>query len=792
MFLFLTGMTVTTTHANASSWYNSSWTERAPITINNKNTNNLVYYQVKIDVMYDPAMKVDFSDLRFTRDDGVTLLQYWIEDYTVSASAEVWVKVPSVPGSGATTIYMYYGNPAATSASNIQKTFIFGDDFNDGSLDTSRWTENCGAYNYPSTDLPGGCVSETGGELYVRTELEDLQWLVQTRYIVSTAHFNTRGTAFDYKLRIVLNEHSHRTGLWIMDRYLAPDPDGMLDPPPEEGRSMLSMTFEGESEPSEDYLDVFKEVNLAESAPYFGPWTYGEEYVPLSIRLTDSEMAFVANGVEVYRGANDLDFESGYLYANSAGRGFYGSPLLNEAYFDDIRVRKYVEPEPTASIGEEEGLVSYWKFDEGARTTAYDSVDGNNGTVQGASWTTGRVSKALSFDGTDDYVLVPDSPNLCPTEAITLEAWIKPREMESWFSKHIVAKADPDYLDPDIPNSAYEFLVRNYEGYQLEFSARFEGVPTGYRTDTGPLAVNTWNHVVATYDGSFVRIYVNGTCVLEQAQTGRIVYSTFPNMPLQIGASISTRPGYDSVCYFNGLIDEVAIYGRALTGQEILKHYQNGLTGSGYCKFPYIKSFTVTPDAFSPNADGRKDTANMAASFSTTVNWQLQVRTLTDTTVRLWTGTGSTFNINWDGKDGGGIPLPDGDYELSLSGTNTANAPFATKCKNVTIDTALPIVNVSVYHPPFNPSLGQNTRIDYTLFEASYVTIKIYKSSNLCRTLLNSVLQPACFNSIMWDGKDDVGSIVTPGTYTIKIWIEDGAGNRATTYPVSLTATIVA
>lgn len=280
VLLFLTSITATATPANASSWYNSSWTERAQVTVNNLTPNNLVDYQVKINVIYDPDMKADFSDLRFTRDDGVTLLQYWIEDFTVSTSADVWVKVPSIPGAGATTMYMYYGNPAATSKSDIRKTFIFGDDFNDGSLDTSLWTENCGAYDYPSTPLPGGYVSETGGELYIRTELDATQWWVQNRYIVSTVQFDTRGTAFDFKVKILLNQHDHRTGLFIIDQRLAPDPDGMLDWPGY-GRGLLSMTYAWWPDGGEHWLDIHKEMNYAEYNPFRGPWTFGEEYAPL-------------------------------------------------------------------------------------------------------------------------------------------------------------------------------------------------------------------------------------------------------------------------------------------------------------------------------------------------------------------------------------------------------------------------------------------------------------------------------------------------------------------------------
>ena len=71
-----------------------------------------------------------------------------------STSAIVWVKIPTIPASGTTTIYMYYGNPSATDASNGPATFDFFDDFNDGTVDTNKWTIT-------------GDIIETGGYLQV-------------------------------------------------------------------------------------------------------------------------------------------------------------------------------------------------------------------------------------------------------------------------------------------------------------------------------------------------------------------------------------------------------------------------------------------------------------------------------------------------------------------------------------------------------------------------------------------------------------------------------------------------
>ena len=67
-------------------------------------------------------------------------------------------------------------------------------------------------------------------------------------------------------------------------------------------------------------------------------------------------------------------------------------------------------------------MVSYWKLDESSGTTAYDSVDTNDGTlVNGPVWTTGAVDGALSFDGVNDYVEIPHSNGLDITDNLSVE-----------------------------------------------------------------------------------------------------------------------------------------------------------------------------------------------------------------------------------------------------------------------------------------------------------------------------------------------------------------------------------
>lgn len=105
-------------------WWNNWWRKRKAITISNT-AGALSGYQVLLDVSYDSDMQSDFDDLRFTNATG-TELDYWLESKTDSSSALVWVETDSLAASGDTTIYMYYGNSAATSASSAANTFTVG------------------------------------------------------------------------------------------------------------------------------------------------------------------------------------------------------------------------------------------------------------------------------------------------------------------------------------------------------------------------------------------------------------------------------------------------------------------------------------------------------------------------------------------------------------------------------------------------------------------------------------------------------------------------------------------
>jgi hypothetical protein len=195
------------------------------------------------------------------------------------------------------------------------------------------------------------------------------------------------------------------------------------------------------------------------------------------------------------------------------------------------------------------GLVAAFGFEEGAGTSVADSSGrGNDGTVSGAAWVPGRFGSALSFDGVNDMVTVLDSASLDLSAGMTIEAWVNPRALNDYVT--VVMKERPGHL-------AYALYGSTDTGRASGEIATVGNFDTRSLT---PLPLNTWTHLAVTYNGTALTLYVNGGAVSTRAVTGTILQS---GNPLRIGGNLIWGE------YFNGLIDEVRIYNRALTGFEI-------------------------------------------------------------------------------------------------------------------------------------------------------------------------------------------------------------------------------
>jgi len=212
-------------------------------------------------------------------------------------------------------------------------------------------------------------------------------------------------------------------------------------------------------------------------------------------------------------------------------------------------------------------LIGWWKLDETSGLIAADSsVFGNDGTLPnmaGNEWTNGVVDGALEFDGTDDYVSVPNSSSLQLTSALTMAGWIKADSWGSGTDVDIIARKGEDN-----PNNYQLAIADGLATLYLD-----DGDGSGYRGDT-LLNTGQWYHVAATWDGSTVRVYVDG--VLDN------------DPPDLHGNNISTDTrafyigGRSGTDLLDGILDDIRVYNRALSEAE-------------------IKNLVTRPKAWNPN-----------------------------------------------------------------------------------------------------------------------------------------------------------------------------------------------
>ena len=218
------------------------------------------------------------------------------------------------------------------------------------------------------------------------------------------------------------------------------------------------------------------------------------------------------------------------------------------------------------------GLVGYWPFNGNAND---ESGNGNNGTTNGASLTTdrfGNANSAYNFNGISDNITIPNSTSLSNMTSITISAWFNINQWDminnqGWFP--ILSKT----------NSS------SYGKYRLGAYTSVNGEPSLYGnlsteatgiTQNNLYSLNQWNQVVITISNGNSTIFLNGVQVYNGA-TSYTGWSTTDNLPLLIGKDI---PGI--VDYANGKIDDIGMWNRVLTQQEVTNMY-NSVTYSDTC-----------------------------------------------------------------------------------------------------------------------------------------------------------------------------------------------------------------
>ena len=212
----------------------------------------------------------------------------------------------------------------------------------------------------------------------------------------------------------------------------------------------------------------------------------------------------------------------------------------------------------------DDSIVIYLSFDGGTGKKVKDqSKYGNHGDiVENTEWADGKFEKAVKISGeTTDCVVIPASDSLKIEGKITMMAWINSAGWEG----------DGDqWIDKNCHNGGEK---NSYGIGKFGANILFMLGETGSRKnlEANPLPEeNEWQHITGTYDGAKMKIYLNGKVIGENAE--KFDFAGTNDSPLRIGSS-KDRPNYT----FNGSIDEVIIYNRALEGAEINNVMNNGL-----------------------------------------------------------------------------------------------------------------------------------------------------------------------------------------------------------------------
>ncbi len=464
-----------------AAWWNSGWLYRRSIVISYSGSTTLTNFQVELDEVdvdgLNAAGKLQSAcqDLRFITGNGQDL-EYWVEDESTtndtlnctSSDFDIWVKVPSIPNGG-TTIYMYYGNASANAKSNGGATFDMFDSFSTSTLS-------------PVWDKTEDSISITAGnlQLFPTDDAVDLEGVSSASTYGGTNPTDNSASVITMKAKQTNTAATGRLG------------------------------FSNTS-------DLLVSYNTDDSAAFLFDGTTGGNHETETANggSTESSTAAVAedntwhdfsitwdgtNSVTFDVDANTTDHTSQVPNSPQYVR-LENTDTTNTIAVDFIFVRKLATTPPTTpafgSYGTEEigpGTILFWKFDEGYGTTANDSSSSNNpGTITGAAWQSEDyclIGKCLHYDGSEDYVSMPDNSlfDFDGSDSFTIQTWIRHGKQTDGSEDTIFSKVLTGTLAVDAVNidDASNFI---------EFSAYFN---------------DEANQILRDTDGTLYAILING------------------------------------------------------------------------------------------------------------------------------------------------------------------------------------------------------------------------------------------------------------------------------------------
>lgn len=296
---------------------------------------------------------------------------------------------------------------------------------------------------------------------------------------------------------------------------------------------------------------------------YVDDWAVSTDSMTISANLRDSS-----------RFLQEEPMAQGYFYENeTAARAIVDLARINGIPYDKIR---YTDTWENTVINYRP-FAFYRMNDVIGQTTALDKLQRYNGTYTGGPslGTAGKVTNdsnnfAVSFDGSDDYVLLPTIPN---PSTWTVGCWIYSRSSADAASHGVFGNTSGT-------NNGRSPSLFVFNGTQLTYGMS-NGTWASDTTAAGTISINTWHFITMTYDGANIRIYVDG------------VEKDFLAMTGNSAAPISVI-GQANSTFFNGIIDEFFVMNYALTATEVVNIFQASNTTKQEI-YPYLYDKDQTP-----------------------------------------------------------------------------------------------------------------------------------------------------------------------------------------------------
>lgn len=238
-------------------------------------------------------------------------------------------------------------------------------------------------------------------------------------------------------------------------------------------------------------------------------------------------------------------------------KGILDEVLIYDKALTESEIVNIFSTTPNPSNGSD-NLVSAWDFDENEGVVAADKIGTNKGSISNALWGKGVEGSCLEFNGSNSNVNIPNSASLSPSSAITMMLWAKAQENKS---SKIFQKGDWDGhgIGQDVWNG-WQVNIRldDNTSLSLEWGA-------------GRPVLNEWYHLALTYDGSVLKMYVNGQLKSSKAVSGKLKVTS---RDISIGSDNSNQK------FFRGSIDDVKFFGVALSQTEIQRNFSEFGTNS--------------------------------------------------------------------------------------------------------------------------------------------------------------------------------------------------------------------